>query len=89
MVEGGMGGDFRNPVFKGRAPVKLRQGAPGFQKCFLRQILDPVRIALVTGQNGEDPRLMTLDDDGEIIGGAVANLLQEPGIFVHESIAQF
>ena len=75
----------RNPVLKRRATIKLIQRPPRLQKCFLREILNPLPIALKAMQNAKDPRLMPLHESGKLVGRAGTDTLQQFGIVAHES----
>ena len=68
-------------MFQRRAPVIGGARAPDFYKRLLCQVLHPVRVALITVENGKHPRLMPPDHFGEIIGrGAQAWL--RPFVFI-------
>ena len=75
-------------MFERRTTIKLTERPPRLDESFLREVLDTLHIAFIAVQDGKDARLMPPDNLGEIIRRAVADSLQQFGIFVHISIAQ-
>src|SRR5581483_11629767 len=83
MIERDVDGDAAEPVLKRRAAVELRERAPDLEERLLREVLEPVMVALVAVKNGEDMRLMAADKFGELVVRAVSDSLQQFGIVVH------
>src|SRR6266850_1740750 len=83
MVERHVHGDSAEPVLERGAAVELRERTPDLEERLLGEVFEPVMIALIAIENGEDVRLVAADEFGELIVRAVSDSLQQFGIVVH------
>src|SRR5882724_9325854 len=79
--------DFRKPVMERRAPIEPVQEPPGLDEGFLGEVLDLLKIAFITVQDGKDLGLVPPDNFRKIVHGPVANPLQQFSVVIHRRSA--